>query len=491
MPTFKYTKNILATMLLLAVAAPYVPATFAQEVAPSSDESETGSGADYDYYQKYLLYEKYKKKKKYKEYKEYKEKYAFDSQAERLEYKDAYAKYKLFKKEPLRYRQYASLYDKYKRYRNYKNKYAPVKKYSKYKKYDKKEYDKYKKYGSSTYKAGHDRYLAYLSRGGTNYGEANLGGGALGPEISVGLVAYTKSDLSDSYFRVKAYSASSGNPLGYVVKNTAGAVVATINADTYTKVKWNGSGNFKVYESVPDTIVSGDVLFDAPDGNTSDYVFDINRPDSSFDRYRGKMKLHYYDSPDADGDRIWAINTLPMEHYVYGMGEITGTGDEKYNRTMTISYRTYGYWKARFSTKYAAQGFKVNATPGNQLYYGYDWEMGHLRIRDAAQYTAGVLMMHQRGNLNEIAITPYSSWTDGRTRSFEERWGSKEYPWCQSVADPYGKHPTMDTASLEAAGNHMVGLSAHGALSLAKDHGWEYHRILGYYYSAINLLKAY
>jgi hypothetical protein len=93
--------------------------------------------------------------------------------------------------------------------------------------------------------------------------------------------------------------------------------------------------------------------------------------------------------------------------------------------------------------------------------------------------------------LNEVTLTPYSSWTDGRTRSFQERWGSKNYPWCQSVSDPYGKHPTKDTETLEKEGNHMVGLSAHGSLELATNHNKSWEWILNYYFHNINLRKAY
>ena len=186
-------------------------------------------------------------------------------------------------------------------------------------------------------------------------------------------------------------------------------------------------------------------------------------------------------------DKVWVINFLPLEHYVWGMGEITGTGDNDYNRVMTVSFRTYGYWKIKFSTKYAVEGFKVDATPGNQLYYGYDWEKTHLTIRDAAIETRGRIAMYGE----RIAITPYSSWTDGRTRSWEERWGSTNYPWCQSVADPYGKHPTKSTSQLQSEGNHMVGLSAHGALNLADEHNWDWDRIMKYYYTGISLDSVY
>jgi len=49
----------------------------------------------------------------------------------------------------------------------------------------------------------------------------------------------------------------------------------------------------------------------------------------------------------------------------------------------------------------------------------------------------------------------------------------------------------MTTAQLEAAGNHMVGLIAHGSLHLADEHDWSYNKILKYYYTGISLNPNY
>ncbi len=208
--------------------------------------------------------------------------------------------------------------------------------------------------------------------------------------------------------------------------------------------------------------------------------------------------MRYYDSPVADGDRIWVINALPLEHYVWGMGEITGTGPEEYNKVMTTIFRTYGYWKIKWSTKYADQGFKVDATPGNQLYYGYDWEKDHQTIKNAALATQGTLVMYDR----EIALTPYSSWTDGATRRFEDgHWGrscvtekskkSTLYPWLNAVADSRGKNEGKNTCELAATGNHMVGLSANGAVRMAKYDSTGYRDILEHFYAGVDLVAGY
>lgn len=440
---------------------------------------------DYDAYQKYELYLKYEKKQKYnkyEKYKKYKKKYGFDNSAEKTKTKDAYEKYKLYKKNPSKYPSYSLYYDQYKKYSKYKKYYTPYKKYSrygKYESYDKSEYDAGKNYGGDSYKEGHDRYLR--SQENSGLGEATLGGGALGPEIAIGIYNYTKSDLRDeTYIRVKANKS-------YLVKNETGQTLATLPADTYTRIQYLSDGDLKVYESMTEANAGSNVYFESADGDNSTIIFDLNRPSSDYDQYRGKIKAHFYDSSESDGDRIWIINTLPLEHYVWGIGEITGTGDADYNKAMTTIFRTYGYWKLRWSTQYIPQGFVVVNTSANQIYHGYNWEEDHPNIKSAAIDTQGKIMMYG----GEIALSPYSSWTDGRTRSFEERWGSTLYPWCRSVTDSYGKHPTKSTTELEAEGNHMVGLSANGALSLATDHNWNWDDILRYYFYKVRFLKAY
>lgn len=452
---------------------------FAAEVITEDD--------DYVLYINYKKYLNYQKRSNYRKYKKYK-KYAFDSAKKRLKYKDLAKKYDKYKDNPSKYPQYAKYKDEHKRYDDYEDKYVPYKKYKKYKAYDKKKYGRkvYANYGTNKHKAGYNRYVA-KTKGAS---DANLGGGSYGPKITIGLHEYTKTALRDDSFRIYAYSAATGKDIAYAVKDEKGNKVATINAGETCKVKYDTDKKFRLYDCLPDNgekIVDEEINFvAASSSDENNIVFDTNLPIANYDDYRGQMKLSYYDASGSDADRIWAINTLPLEQYVWGMGEITGTGDTDYNRVMTISYRTYGYWKIKYSTKYAAQGFKVNATPGNQLYYGYNHEVNYPRIKPAAVDTRGKIVMYK----DRIAITPYSSWTDGRTRSWKERWGSDNYPWCKSVKDSYGKHPSLSTSKLVAAGNHMVGLSAHGALDRAA-HGWGYEKILKYYYDGIVLKTPY
>jgi hypothetical protein len=308
----------------------------------------------------------------------------------------------------------------------------------------------------------------------------------IGPNISVGLWYYDKTGIQDSPFRIDA-----NKP--YNIKDNNGNVLAQIGADTTTKVTYDSDGYLEVYDSISSTLVKTSVTFDAADGDNTNMIFNAHRPDSSFDEYRGKITVKYYKGNNIIAGtsdtvtQIWVINTLPLEHYVWGMGETTGTGDIEHTKVMTTIFRTYGRWYIEYATKYLPLGFKIRSDSGSQIYYGYEWESAHSNIKKAAEATRGSVATYG----DEIALTPYSSWTDGRTRSFEERWGSKDYPWCKSVSDPYGKNTSLSTAQLEASGNHMVGMSANGSVVLARDHDWDCQRIMKYYYTGISLEPLY
>jgi len=303
----------------------------------------------------------------------------------------------------------------------------------------------------------------------------------LGPIISIGLNEYSEDSLNEDAITLKAT-----HPFN--IQGKEGNTLASVKANEKISIFYIYDGDFEI--TLPDSSVikaHKEIKFVATEPQDKKIiVFDVNRPNTPFDRYRHSIRIRFVEVTDS----IWLINDIPLEQYVWGMGEITGTGSKEHNNVMTTAFRTYGQWKIIYSKKYAYAGFKVNATPGNQLYYGYDWEIAHPNIKESAKETHGTIVYDEN---DTVAIIPYSSWTDGRTRSWDEVWGDPNniFPHCKGVDDPYGKHPTKSTAQLKSEGNHMVGLSAHGSLSMAQDYHKTWVEILNYYFSNITLKKNY
>lgn len=471
---------------------------------------------DFEYYQKYQLYPKYEKKKKYAKYKKYaknKDKYGFASASAKAAAKDAYNKYKLYKKDPLKYRAYAQYYEQYKKYSKYKKyvtPYSKYKKYKRYKNYSKSQYNNYKNYGSAEYKAGYDRYVAFM----TDLDNVTTD---TGPEIRVGLWSKNHLDAISDPFRITASKS-------FTITNCDNStVIGTIPVGTAVRVAYTSGGNLQVYDSTDliiseasETIVGEKVCLQATDGNSSDMIFDVNTPDNlskeEYDRYRGKIKLqHSYSSGDygngglysnnefVDCDldhanrRIWVINVLPLEQYMYGFGEMHLGGVPEHEKARIVAGRSYAKWWMEYATKWGdtpqtyagysnednekeeGEGFDLLAYSYNQIYNGYDYEVDHSFIPEAARATNGIVMKYE----DEYVLGAYCSNTDGNTRALTG------FPYLVSVPDPYGK---VDNPS---AGNHMWGMSANGAVVLAGDYDWSYTAILSYYYTNVSIVKDY
>ncbi|MCX6766627.1 MAG: hypothetical protein NT170_02500 [Candidatus Moranbacteria bacterium] len=306
--------------------------------------------------------------------------------------------------------------------------------------------------------------------------------GSLGPEISVGIRYNSKSDT----FKIDA------NKTYNIRKDDGGDVIAQIAGGSTTKVDYDGNGNLKVSGSIASTSVSDHVWFDAADGDNSTIIFNTHGSDS-YDHYRGKIEVHCYQGKDIYNNtsknvtQIWIINKLPLEQYVWGMGETTGTGDTDHVRVMTTVFRTYGDWYIENATKYGGKsgnsllGFKIRSDSANQIYGGYDWEKDHSHIKDAANDTRGKIVTYK----GDVALTPYCSYTDGKTRDYPDQ---KGYPYLKSVKDnQLGIKKGLNPGD---GGNHMWGLSAHGALGFAQD-GKSWDWILKYYYTKVDISSAY
>jgi peptidoglycan hydrolase-like amidase len=129
-------------------------------------------------------------------------------------------------------------------------------------------------------------------------------------------------------------------------------------------------------------------------------------------------------------------------------------------------------------TKHADEFYTVDARY-DQVYRGYGAEARDPNVVAAVDATRGQIVTYQ----GKLAITPYFSRSDGRTRSWGEVWyGGSQYPWLVSVPVPQDQGKTL--------WGHGVGMSASGALGMANE-GKRYDQILGYFYQGTELRKAY
>jgi len=215
----------------------------------------------------------------------------------------------------------------------------------------------------------------------------------------------------------------------------------------------------------------------ATDGVSPLEVTDLSRPVSwlpgaNDNKFRGKLELRYAPKTDA----VWLINELPVETYLKGIAETSNVSPAEFQKTLLTAARTYAMYHVTRATKHADEFFIVDAKY-DQVYKGYGQEARSPNIVAAVDATRGLVVTYN----GDIAITPYFSRSDGRTRDWSEVWYGT-VAWCKGVPVPQDAGKTL--------WGHGVGMSASGALAMANE-GQTYDQILKYFYTGIALTRWY
>lgn len=187
--------------------------------------------------------------------------------------------------------------------------------------------------------------------------------------------------------------------------------------------------------------------------------------------FRGVFELQYNDYKD----RTWLINELDLEYYLRGLAETSNVSPIEYQKALITAARTYAFYHYTHASKYKNEFFHISCYSWDQVYNGYGQETRAPKITQAAQDTTGHVVTYD----GDLAITPYFSRSDGRTRDFSEVWNGSR-AWLVSVEVPWDAGKTL--------WGHGVGMSASGALAMAnEDYTWE--EILKHFYTGIELTK--
>lgn len=187
--------------------------------------------------------------------------------------------------------------------------------------------------------------------------------------------------------------------------------------------------------------------------------------------FRGAFELRHNDYKD----RTWLINEIGIEWYLRGLAETSNVSPIEYQKALITAARTYAFYHYTHATKYKKEFFTISSYSWDQVYNGYGQEKRAPKITQAAQETAGHVVTYQ----DELAITPYFSRSDGRTRDFGDVWNGHR-DWLVSVSVPCDAGRTL--------WGHGVGMSASGALCMANN-GDDWETILKHFYTGVDLAQ--
>lgn len=258
-----------------------------------------------------------------------------------------------------------------------------------------------------------------------------------------------------------------------VLIQQSGSTLCQIVPGQQVAVHFNRSSRLYVLENGPCPGQSSNYYtFRAQDGVSPMKLADYDRNDNTF---RTQLELRFTPLTDS----VWVINELLIEWYLKGIAETSNVSPAEFQRTLLTTARTYAmYHVQRGGTKHADEFYTVDARY-DQVYRGYGAESRTPTISAAVDATRGQIVTYQ----GRLAITPYFSSSDGRTRGWGEVWGgASSYPWLISV-------PVPEDIGRQLLG-HGVGMSAVGALSMANN-GKRYNEILSYFYQGTELRRVY
>ena len=193
----------------------------------------------------------------------------------------------------------------------------------------------------------------------------------------------------------------------------------------------------------------------------------------NYNRFRGVLEIQKSDR----GDQVWLINELDINDYLKGVKETSDISPLEYQKAIAVAARTYALYHWQKKNKHAGDNFDVDATY-DQVYKGYAAEQALPKFTRAVIETNGQIVTAE----GKLAITPYFSQSDGRTRSWNEIWNGGEVKWLQSVEVPWDR-------GLNLLG-HGVGMSARAAINMANE-GMTYDQILKYFYTGVEIEKMY
>jgi len=148
-------------------------------------------------------------------------------------------------------------------------------------------------------------------------------------------------------------------------------------------------------------------------------------------KYRGQISAIY------SNGKIYALNKLGMEEYLYGVlpSEVYVTWPEEAIKAQAVVARTYMAYKMNQNKENI---FDVVNGVTNQVYKGYDFE--NIATTEAVNNTKNQIIIYD----NEPIMAVYHSNSGGQTESSQNIWSSK-LPYLQGREDKYSLNQNRST----------------------------------------------
>ncbi len=165
-------------------------------------------------------------------------------------------------------------------------------------------------------------------------------------------------------------------------------------------------------------------------------------------RTYARGKIVFVQVPNNPG-AFHLLVELPLEQYLYGLGEMPSSWPMEALKAQAIAGRTYALYKAKLFANLAANTARMNAcachlyaSTLDQAYIGWAKE-GEVGSQNwgaiwvtAVNATAGQALFHPADGVNGAIQAYYFSSSGGATENNEDQWGGSPYAYLRSQSDP-------------------------------------------------------
>ncbi len=202
------------------------------------------------------------------------------------------------------------------------------------------------------------------------------------------------------------------------------------------KVTWSDGRiayNGAIYDELYFDSITRSTLFAEPSFKLHDVLIGIDF------HWQQKLTLKFAGSLKfmVEGDNILVINCVGMEDYLLSVisSEMKSTSSLESLKAHAVISRSWLMARMedrRKGNSPAHLAFDVCADDHCQRYQGLSMAVGN-KVREAIDYTWGKTLRYD----GELCDTRYSKCCGGRTELFSSCWEDRDYPYLQSVEDPY------------------------------------------------------
>ena len=153
----------------------------------------------------------------------------------------------------------------------------------------------------------------------------------------------------------------------------------------------------------------------------------------------GRMEVGAYpDNSCPTGYCLRAVVQLPMQSYLYGLGEVPASWPAEALEAQVIAARTYAYRKhVTTGDQRRPCDCTILDSSAEQVYLGDERRIQSgsywTRWTKAVDDTARLVVLYQGSPINAL----YSASSGGHTENNESIWGGSPVPYLRGVADPY------------------------------------------------------